>query len=441
MTETRGALADVPLLKESTAFVRRLEQGLHSRNECRYHAARRVNWSYRYASQFHAAELELFCKNPDAYLAIPLEPTPQVEDVFVQSVSKAKLLEVVAKVAAHWLFAAVGYVMRVGKPLQDKSIYRKCYVDEMENIYDPDESGVMRYVYPFPLSVKRQLRYFQYLARKRYPFRTAGYPYDFRDLFHFILRRDVRSLQKLESRAQVRLGRLIRSQRNWKTLQLADEFDICGLDFVRSVKRSDLQVVNAAHGVGKYFPFHAYDEFRILMQRQEEYYKSIFPCRYVRQDLRSSGQDAGWADTDAGGAIQLVFVSQTSTRAGAYLGDCEHDVLQRLRKSFQGRDDIELWIKVHPNRKEPLRVEGFQILQSLSMLRSEQNTVFVSFFSTSHIDPAFKGRRYLLNYELLKPAIAFDDDGSILDLEGFIRAVTELLTTRQRDSAPELGRI
>ncbi|MDP9592419.1 UNVERIFIED_ORG: hypothetical protein J2W19_005013 [Shinella zoogloeoides] len=426
---------DVPLLKESRAYIRRLERGVEAFQECRYHKSRRTNWSYRYASRFHAAEADLFRQNPRAYLDVPAQPEPRVEDVYSQPVSKRKVLEVIAKVGAHWTFAAVGRLAGLALPDSKARTYRKCYVDEMENIFDPDEAAIVRYVFPFPLSVKRQLRYLRYLVRRRYPFRLAGYPYDIRDLLHFLARRDVLSLKRLETRAQLRLGRAIRRQRNWTTIQLSDEFDICSIDFVRAVKRSDLHIVNSAHGVGKYFPIHAYDEFRILMMGQADYYRAITQCRYIKQELRSSGQDAGWVEGDTGQVMQFVFVSQTSSRSGAYIDRCEAEVLQGLLTAFSGREDIELWIKVHPNRVQPIKAQGFKILPGLSALRSPQDSVFVSFFSTSHIDPAFKGRRYLLSYGLLQPAIAFDDDGSILDLDGLVTEISELLLKRKTANA------
>lgn len=427
---------DVPLLKESRAYVRRLEKGVEAFREGKYHTARRTNWSYRFASAFHATEAELFRKNPDAYLDVPDQPEPRVEDVYPQRLGSRRVLEILAKVGAHWTFGAIGRVTGLFRSTGKARTYRKCYVDEMENIFDPDEAGVVRYVFPFPLSVKRQWRYLRYLVDRRYQFRLAGYPYGAGDLLNFLARRDVRSLKRLETRAQLRLGRAIRAEPNWSTIQLSDEFDICSLDFVRAVKRFGLHTVNSSHGVGKYFPVHAYDEFRILMHGQADYYRAIGPCRYVRQDLRSSGQDADWVEGGSGHALQLVFVSQTSSRAGAYMERCEADVLQSLLDRFGGRDDIELWIKVHPNRSKPIKVQGFSILPGLSALRSSTDTVFVSFFSTSHIDPAFKGRRYLLSYDLIKPSIAFDDDGSILDLNAFMSEVSNVLLKRTRTGGP-----
>lgn len=421
---------EVPLHRESTAFARRLTIAVRTYGESRHRSSRRTNWSYRYASSFHAEEARLFVRDPDAYLAMALDPASSIEDVFAQRVAGWKVLQTLLKVTAHWIFLLLQVLSRPFGQRGRGTIYRKCYVDDIENVFDPDAPGVVRFIFPFPLNAGRQWRYLKALRNKRYPFTLAGYPYGLTDLIRFLAKRDIRALERLEARAQIRLGHTIRQQRNWEVVELSDEFDICSLDFVGAVRRPGLRIVNAAHGVGKYFPVHAYDEFRVLTRKQEEYYETLRHCDYVLSQLRSSSQAQRKAPQLPATAesLQLVFVSQTSGRTGAYLERCESEVLDRLADEFVGHSNVELLIKTHPNRSTPVEARGFRALTSLMALRSPDHVVFVSFFSTSHIDPSFRGTCLLLTYDLIRPGICFDDDGSIVTLDELVQFVRRART-------------
>lgn len=417
---------DVPLYKESAAFVRRLEDAVRAYGESKHRWSRRTNWSYRYAADFHLKEAHLFSQDPDRYLSGIEGPRPTVEDVFLLPVNGSTLIKTLMKVAAHWLFSLLGALLCFRRNHHAEAhIYRKCYVDDIETVFDPDENGVHRFVFPFPLNAKRQWRYIQSLRRRSAPFTLAGYPYGIRDLICFLIKRDTRSLERLESRAQIRLGRTVRRQANWQTIQLSDEFDICSLDFVGALRRPGIRIVNSAHGVGKYFPVHAYDEFWILTRKQEGYYHALRSCSYVLGRLLPSQPSlaAPRGQQSTPSKLQFVFVSQTSGRTGAYLDRCEREVLARLIEEFAGSNSIELLFKPHPNRVIPLRLPGFQVLESLAALGSPETTIFVSFFSTSHVDPAFQGIKLLLSYGLIRPGICFDDTDGIVTLDELIQAV------------------
>jgi len=417
--------SDFTLYRESAAFVRRLERAVQAYDESAYHSARRINWSYRYATGFGETEGELYTRDPDRYLAILEEPTPGVEDVFSLPVDRRGLIRILLKIAAHWLFAALGLVAARTRKRADLHIYRKCYADDIENVFDPLEAGVLRHVFPFPLNLRRQWRYLALLKQTHKPFVLAGYPYAPADVIDFLRNRTVASLRKLEARAQIRLGRAIKRQRKWTCIQLSDEFDICSLDFVRTLRRPDLRVINSAHGVGKYFPVHAYDEFRVLTRLQQEYYRATRPCHYVMNKFLPSRPAAPAGETISTG-MKLVFVSQTFGPAGKYLAQCEDEVLDLLATSLGGRTDLELLIKPHPNRSTFLERKPFSILRSLDNLGSPGKTIFVSFFSTSYLDPAFRGRHLLLRYGVIRPEICFDD-ASVVSIDQLVQTVRDAL--------------
>jgi hypothetical protein len=418
---------EIPLLIESTAFAQRLTEASRRFGDVKYQFHRRVNWTQRYDEKFYGLEADCFESDPEAYLACQSRVAPQVLDVFVQKLLLKQTITVLLKVAAHWLFRLLGGVASRRVHLKGASIYRKCYVDDIELVFDPDEMGVVRAVFPFPLNTGRQLRYLRFLHEKGYRFKLAGNPYLVKDLVRFLLQRDVRSLQRLESRAQVRHACQVAAQ-GFKTVQLSDEFDIGSLDFARTLARLSVHVINSAHGVGKYFPMHAYQEFHVITERQTQYYHAVRPCRYT---LRTLNDRAALSRTSTDltiiPGIRFVFLSQVFEGVSNVVSSNEAVVLKRLSEEFADSPDISLLYRPHPNRHELALPQGFKLLLSLDEVNGHPGTVFASFYSTCQIDPSFKGRKVLVRGHLIYPEISFGDTESICNTEGLIAYIYKLV--------------
>jgi hypothetical protein len=415
---------EIPLLRESAAFAARLIAASRAYGQPTYYFRRRVNWSYRFGAVFYAREADLFRADPGAYLAEQAKTPPVAEDIYSMQLSSRQLIQVLLKVAAHWLFAWAGAVRAIWQPASEFAIYRKAHVDDIELVFDPEERGVLRAVYPFPISMRRQLRYLKSLRVKQRRHRLCGVPYGRSDLGRVLIHQDLRSLQRLESRAQIRHAKQL-VQRGVKSVQLSDEFDIGSLDFTRYLVRSRIEVINSAHGVGKYFPVHAYPRFDILTRRQQQYYYPIRDCEYRLRRLNA--QTSGTRRSAPYAGISLVFLSQAFGRIHDLIADCEEKVVARLHREFAGIRYVSLFYKPHPNCKRPLAPKGFGLLHDLSEVNGHPGTVFVSFFSTCQIDPAFCGRKILLRFGPLCPEIAFDDTEEILNIDELIRALHDLL--------------
>lgn len=411
------ATVEIPLLRESAAFVARLEQATSVFGESRYRLHRRINWTHRYDARFYDSENECFRAAPDAYLAGRAVPPGAVQDVYSMPLSPRALAVVFAKVAAHWLFRLLGRLS-----LQRcTATYRKAYVDDIELVFDPSEQDVLRMVYPFPLNARRQLRYIASLHRDRRAWRFAGHAYGVRDLLRLLVRRDVGTLMRLESRAQIRHAEEL-LRRGVLRAQLSDEFDIGSLDFSRRLRRAGVQVVNSAHGVGKYLPVHAYGEFHVLTDRQLDYYRAVRSCRYATRRLNDRG-DTALAPVD--GVVRLVFLSQVFAGVSEIVSTNEARAVARLHASLGGDARVQLLYRAHPNQGRVQTPDGFTALQDLASVNGRAGTVFVSFFSTCQIDPMFKGRKVLLRGELIYPEIAFDDSETIVDLDGLVQLVAD----------------
>jgi hypothetical protein len=414
---------EIPLLRESAAFAVRLIKAASRVGDAKYQFHRRVNWSYRYDETFYEREADFFRSDPDAYLAGQQYITPQLIDVFVQKLRPKQVVTVLMKVAAHWIFHVLGSFWGRASRMSGVHIYRKCYVDDIELVFDPDEIGVIRAVYPFPLNIGRQLQYLRSLREKGYRFKLAGNPYSAKDLSIFLMRRDVRSLQRLESRAQVRHAHQVAAL-GVKTIQLSDEFDIGSLDFARTLARFPTDVVNSAHGNGKYYPIHAYKVFYVLTHRQQQYYQSVFECSYR---LRKLNDIAGFRKTTkfAGKitTIRVVFLGQTSAYTGPIINNNEKDALHCLHLALADNVKIKLYYKHHPSNGRLKDHHGFEKLTNLDLVNNLSGTIYVSLFSSCQIDPSFKGRKILLRSHLIYPEIAFDDSEEIKNIDELIEII------------------
>ena len=414
---------EIPLLRESAIFAKRLVQVARALGQPRYHFHRRVNWSYRYSEDFYARESALFQAGADAYLQGQARDAPLLDDVYTRPLRGKQVFTVVAKVLAHKLFAWLGSLADRSLRHEGVGIYRKAYVDDIELVFEPLEPSVVRAVYPFPINVQRQWRYLRFLRQSGHRFKLAGNPYVLGDFWRFLLQRDVRSLMRLESRAQVRHAREVAAL-GVQTVQLSDEFDIGSLDFARTLARFQVVVVNSAHGVGKYFPVHAYQSFHVLTLRQRDYYLATRPCSYPLRQLND--RSAPVPPHAATPGHDVVFLSQSFGGSGGIIDANETLLAKHLSRELTSVAGLRLRYKPHPNHPNSSAPPGFALLEDINTVNGRAGTVFLSFFSTCQIDPAFKGRKVLVRTDLIFPEIAFDASEPIYDPAGLVAYLREL---------------
>lgn len=414
---------EIPLLRQSGTFVKRLRTAAASFEQPRYWLPRRINWSHRYAREFYLRERECFLAAPPAYIAGHVDHEPRLDDVFSRRLAMRQVLVVLAKVLSHWAFSLLGALQARGHATTRFVTYRKAYVDDIELVFDVDAPGVLRAVFPFPLGWRRQRRYLQYLRQTNKRFIFSGNPYLLGDLVAFLRRRSLRSFLRMEARAQLRLARRIVSG-GFERVELSDEFDLGSLELSRYLRRKKLAVINSAHGIGKYLPCHYYAEFHVLARRQQEYYTACRPCDYRLRSLNDrSPAAAGRGDA---GRIDLIFLSQvTPDPGGGIVRDNEKQAVAAIAKRFESSPRVSLHYKPHPNNLPAVAPRGFNLLENPDAVNGRRGAVFVSFYSTCQIDPSFKGCKILLRSAYIHPEIAFDEHEPIMTLSELLDAVAE----------------
>lgn len=431
---------EILMLRQSDAFARRLLEAARALGDSKYRLRRRVNWSHRYHSRFYQDEAALFTANAAEYVSGRCSTSPTIDDVFKQRVGIQALLMTIIKVSAHWLFLILGSIL--SPRLAGFSIYRKAYVDDIELVYDVRQPSVLRAVYPFPVSIRRQARYIADLTRRRVPWIITGNPYAPSDVVRLLFRRDLESMRRMESRAQIRDAFRV-AAKGFEVVQLSDEFNLGSLDFSRALARRKVRVVNSAHGAGKYLPMHAFDEFYVLTGRQQEYYFATRPCRYFKRVLNERAatvaqglkSDVPVDDTK----VNFVFISGTTSYGVGEESLVSNEVRAlRCLASLANDRGIRLLYRPHPNRHDPVAPEGFTLLTELGPVNGRANTLFASYASTCQIDPAFKGRKVLIRGELIAPETWFDDTEEMMDLEALtaeLRRLGEAVSESRQASA------
>jgi hypothetical protein len=223
-----------------------------------------------------------------------------------------------------------------------------------------------------------------------------------------------------------------------RTIQLSDEYDLGSLDFVRYLDRKEIRVVNSAHGIGKYLPFHSYRQFEIISERQREYYHPIRPCTYTFRRLNDLTPVSHLRPAD--GVANIVLLGQAS-EGEDFIGENEIRILDILGKNFAGRTDTRLFYKPHPRRKVPLASPGLQRVQDVGQVNGQPGTLFMSMFSTCQIDPNFKGTKILVETETIRPEIYFDATETIVHMDRLMPFLNDFVRQQSLDVSRMNGKV
>lgn len=419
-------MAEVPLLRESSIFVSRLCDAAGLFDDSKFQFARRVNWSHKYSDRYYQDECTLFLQAPDKYLCGAAEHRTQLEDVFRKRIGRSATLRVLVKALLHRGFGWIGAVQRFTWRTGLTKIYRKAYVDDIELVFDDTELSD-RFVYPFPISIKRQFRYLLWLIRTNRRFCLAGHDYSLKDLANFIRVRNIDALLRLESRAQLRHARRMLSL-GYRKFELSDEFDLGSLEFCRFLSRGSVTIENGAHGIGKYLPFHKYQIFRTVTERQIAYYRAVGPCHYEKTVLKINRPDPDKHIQNQ--HCSVIFVSQIFDGISPLVQEAEAELLPTLVKVVGTIGLARLFYRPHPNETKIKAPDGFIRSSMFEDYGPVRTRIFLSLFSTTHIDPNFQGDSYLIQTQYIRPDIGFDEDGKILTVSELTERLGQIIASK-----------
>jgi hypothetical protein len=410
---------NIPMLKCSSTYIKGILHGLEKFKEPKYFASNRINWTYKYDNTYYQYQLKHFNDFGDDYINNGLF-SPSINDIYSKKSTTCECFTIIIKIIFHKIFFYTGFILLLFIKRNLRTL-RKCYVDDINLVYNISDKDVLYLVFPFPLSITRQINFIKYLLKNKINFILLGNNYCLRDLFIYIYKRNILYLKKLETRASIRTALFLNKRVKFSEIQSSDEFDICSLDFCRLMNRKKKFLINGAHGAGCYLPVHGYHQFNYILNNQSSYYKSLFKTNYKKfsliKDIKVSCIDSNSS------SIGLVFLSQIGIKIySEILTVYEHDIFKIL-SSIKHDNKFEIFYKTHPNNKSLVHHENIKYINKLDDLPPLKKVIFMSFFSTSHIHRNFIGESILIKHKKIFPEILFDNDGSIVsssDLSKFL---------------------
>ena len=102
------------------------------------------------------------------------------------------------------------------------------------------------------------------------------------------------------------------------------------------------------------------------------------------------------------------------------IGRAEARVIAQLQRARDAGHCSIVYFKPHPNNQNPQVPRTFERIDSIDRLGSLPDPILLSLFSTTHVDPRFRGRKYLVRTEHIRPEIAFDEFDRIVDVDRLV---------------------
>ena len=414
------------VLKQSSNYVKRIIEGSKKYNESIYKSHLRINWSYKYDNEFLESEYNTFLKKPNLYLNNErITEEADLADIFEKKLSISEIFRISAKIIIHFAFQSLSILFR--KKSVNKA-YRKCYVDDIDSVYENKSRDFIKWIYPFPIGFKRQIRFIIKCRKEKRHWTLAGLPYSLSDYLKLIIKRDFFAYMKLEVRAQLKHVKKLNNL-GYKRFELSDEFDIGSLIFCKYARHLGIEVINSAHGIGKYLPVHAYSQFNVITEKQASYYISVRPTVYVKYLLNKRKADTfinikNNFNIENGLNVILISSISYSSSVEYELHAAEEEISSILCKNYNDNSRINLYYRPHPNVRKLKIPKGFRLAPDLKFIIDEKS-IILSFNSTCHVDPTFEGDKILVNSDGLYPEEMLGSEFFILNSHKIIDYINQ----------------
>ncbi|MEF8767025.1 hypothetical protein [Candidatus Accumulibacter contiguus] len=285
---------------------------------------------------------------------VPIAAADLERELKNRKLSHREIVRAIAKYCAHRLFILLG-----AKHANEYRYVVKTYVEvEYESFHAlrKDERHLVL-IFPFPLSMKRQLRYIYGLLTDNDPSRDiefCGNPYSLRRLATIIVRRRKYDEFAFELDAAIKLNKYLQNL-HFEVLLNMDDVDPLSM-IVNRVNCCKKTVVTYLHGIGTYSPFIFTDELKVFDQRQADYYSSLNDIKKIEIYDFATKRNSDNAQSQVTPKA-VIFYSQL-TKSSAIIAPVEKRVLQALARICQA-SGVRLFYRQHPNntRSLPLYVK------------------------------------------------------------------------------------
>lgn len=330
-------------------------------------------------------------------------------------------IRVVVKAVSHRLFRLAG--MLAGSRWRACNTIVRSWVDVTLELVDIriEDCGIL--VYPFPLNVRRQLRYLKQLKQNGYRFRLAGMPYSITRVLLWAIRPDDERIAAIEVTAARRHAEEIQKRYSPSQVLTTEEFEAGTFALGSELRSRGIRVTNMAHGVGKYSPYVSFDEFHVFNDMQESYYRQFGDvdryCLYPRE-VRC------WGMRNIG---TLVLVDQLVWRDGSLLNQLQDKIVSILCNVAE-RTGLNVAVKLHPNSQ--LSPDGRNTAVEYTTHRhwADGAAMYLSVYSTAYLTFEENGPTLLVGNDCIDPRIVFGNDADAIHVDDLECQLLERLNVK-----------
>jgi hypothetical protein len=340
-------------------------------------------------------------------------------------------LRTLLRAVAHRLFRLFGKLAALngkgpGDAVSADGRLFRTWVDVSLEIFQPQPTDGVILVYPFPLNLRRQMKYIGRLRSEGFRFQLFGAPYSLLDVASWATRPCDRRLAEIERDTMRRHAHELVERFGAKSLITSEDFEFGTFALGSSLRDLGVRVENFAHGVGKYCPYVSYDRFVVLNDAQENYYRQFGD---VGQFDYFPEESFDWSAADP---RSLVLVDQLIVRDGSLLDKLEEEILA-IMKTVAAEYDLAIAVKLHPNSKLSTseRRDGVEQVRDIRWLPGE--AIFITVFSTAYLTFRELGQTLLVGNRYIDPKLVFGNRAPVVDisdLEGTLKEMCDAEANR-----------
>lgn len=340
-------------------------------------------------------------------------------------------------------FALKVVTHRAFRLLSWRSSHRKnvmrAWVDVTLAMYPRAAEDRHFFVYPFPINPSRQIQFVRDLVKAGCHWSFAGLPYSLTGLWLPFLSPQNRLRRMVELETSAYAAHAVEFQRmGVRSVQTSDEFEVGGVALFEGLRARGISSVNSAHGVGNYCPYVYYDEFRVICDKQAEFYRlrSSVGKLVLREQANTVLQNASFSrkklDTPT-----LVFIHQNFSALGLFFEDRAQMRAMQTVRAVAEKHRWSAIIKAHPNTRdrELLNLsDSTKIPVQRRLDWSLIRPIFVTLNSTAYFDFRVLGPFLFFVEKSLQPAVYFGDAIHMATAESLEKNILELLSENDLSS-------
>lgn len=342
-------------------------------------------------------------------------------------IDKKHIVNFLIKSLSHRLFRLFS------KSLHDNSIVVRGWVDVTESMYMEELKFSRLRIFPFPLGIKRQLKFIWKCKKNGLDYDLSGLPYSIFPAVKTIFSSNGRdhAIALLEIIANQKYAiEILKS--NVSEIYTSDEFEVGAVAMYELLIDAGIRVTNTAHGVGVYCPYVSYTDFIGFTNSQISFY--LNKNKTIRGRCRSN-QNSKIPLRKAGEAKDLplafVLMHQNFIDYGLVADADAMSLVAQKVSDISIKLNIPFFIKLHPNSppSKLKQLERFfcgKVILNFSSI-NEYRPIFITINSTSFFDTMEFGPTLVYTGPSFFPEIYYGKDFIGFGLNDLERKISALI--------------